>query len=78
MKLYFLLILRCRGVNSTELVRNPRKLEFLHMFLSFEVHMFLHTYLNNVDTFCQLGSSSHSCVEMMWLKIILYIIYSIL
>ena len=28
MKLYFLLILRCRGVNSTELVRQPRKLEF--------------------------------------------------
>ena len=28
MKLYFLLILRCRGVNSTELVRQPRKLDF--------------------------------------------------
>ena len=28
MKLYFLLILRCRRVNSTELVRQPRKLEF--------------------------------------------------
>ena len=28
MKLYFLLILRCRGVNSTGLVRQPRKLEF--------------------------------------------------
>ena len=27
MKLYFLLTLRCRGVNSTELVRQPRKLE---------------------------------------------------
>ena len=25
MKLYFLLILRCWGVNSTELVRQPRK-----------------------------------------------------
>ena len=28
MKLYFLLILRCRGLNPTELVRQPRKLEF--------------------------------------------------
>ena len=28
MKLYFLQILRCRGVNSTELVRQPRKIEF--------------------------------------------------
>ena len=28
MKLYFLLNLRCRGVSSTELVQQPRKLEF--------------------------------------------------
>ena len=28
MKLYFLLILRCLGVNSTGLVQQPRKLEY--------------------------------------------------
>ena len=36
MKLYFLLILCCRGVNSTELVRQPRKLEFQHLSLGTE------------------------------------------
>ena len=34
MKLYFLLILRCRGVNSTELVRQPRKLEYQRLSLT--------------------------------------------
>ena len=33
MQLYFLLILRCRGMNSIELVRQPRKLDYQLAFL---------------------------------------------